>query len=94
MAASKKSAQAKQRKSIGKSVYSMHEAKTNLSKLVKKAIDGEEVVLANGKTPVARIVPLSKKIERSPGSLKGLFTWTDNAFAPLTDRELKQLGFE
>ena len=39
----------------------MHEAKTNLSKLVARALAGEEVVLTNGKTrtPIARIVPIA-----------------------------------
>jgi prevent-host-death family protein len=38
----------------------MHEAKTNLSKLVARALAGEEVILINGKTrtPLARIVPV------------------------------------
>jgi prevent-host-death family protein len=36
----------------------IHEAKTHLSKLVARAEAGDEVVLARGKTPVAKIVPL------------------------------------
>jgi antitoxin (DNA-binding transcriptional repressor) of toxin-antitoxin stability system len=38
----------------------MHEAKTNLSKLVALARAGEEVILTSGKTraPIARIVPI------------------------------------
>ena len=77
-----------------KTTYTMHEAKTNLSKLVKRAIDGEEVILANGSTPVAKIVPFTAPVKRTPGSLKGLFSWTEDAFDPLTDQELKDLGFE
>jgi prevent-host-death family protein len=40
----------------------MHEAKTGLSKLVARALAGEEVILTNGKsrTPVARIVPIAE----------------------------------
>jgi prevent-host-death family protein len=39
----------------------MHEAKTNLSKLVARARAGEEVILTSGKShaPIARIVPIS-----------------------------------
>ena len=77
-----------------KTVYTMHEAKTNLSKLVEQALNGEEVVLAKGRTAVAKIVPIQSLPKRTPGSLKGLFTWTDDAFDPLTDQELKDLGFE
>jgi len=36
----------------------IHAAKTNLSKLIELAKAGEEVVIAKGKTPVARIVPI------------------------------------
>jgi len=40
---------------------SMHEAKTNLSKLVARARAGEEVILTSGKShaPIARIVPIA-----------------------------------
>lgn len=36
----------------------IHEAKTNLSRLVAEAEAGREIVLARGKQPVAKIVPL------------------------------------
>lgn len=38
----------------------MHEAKTNLSKLVERASSGEEIVIARGGEPVARLVPVAK----------------------------------
>ncbi len=37
----------------------IHAAKTNLSKLIEAASAGEEVIIAKGKTPVARIVPIT-----------------------------------
>ena len=37
----------------------IHEAKTNLSRLVAQAEAGREIVLARGKKPVAKIVPLN-----------------------------------
>lgn len=36
---------------------SIHEAKTHLSRLIKDVLAGKEVVVANGKKPVARIIP-------------------------------------
>lgn len=36
----------------------VHAAKTNLSKLIEVAQSGEEVIIAKGKKPVARIVPI------------------------------------
>jgi antitoxin (DNA-binding transcriptional repressor) of toxin-antitoxin stability system len=33
--------------------YTVHQAKTNLSRLIKEAQNGKEVVIARGKQPVA-----------------------------------------
>ena len=52
-------------------MYNMHEAKTQLSRLVDKAIEGEEVIVARNGNPVARIVKYEPKPKRVIGSLKG-----------------------
>jgi prevent-host-death family protein len=50
----------------------VHEAKTHLSKLIKQAAAGEEVVLARAGRPVAKIVPYEASSEpRTPGLLAG-----------------------
>ncbi len=36
----------------------MHEAKTNFSKLVELALQGEEVVIARSGTPLVKLVPV------------------------------------
>jgi len=75
--------------------HTVHEAKTNLSKLIEKACDGEEVIIARGKKPVVKLVPIAPgKKERIPGGLEGQISWTDDAFDPLTDEEMRELGFE
>jgi prevent-host-death family protein len=38
----------------------IHAAKTNLSKLIEAALSGEEVIIAKGKLPVVKIVPLAQ----------------------------------
>lgn len=50
----------------------IHEAKTHLSRLVAAVEAGEEVILARGKQPVAKIVPLQKpaKAKRELGWLR------------------------
>ncbi len=54
-------------------IVNMHEAKTNLSKLVDQVNKGEEVILARAGKPVAKIVPISPEVKpRSPRRL-GLF---------------------
>ena len=40
----------------------IHEAKTNLSKLIQEVLDGSEVVIAKNKNPIVKIV----KIENQP----------------------------
>jgi antitoxin (DNA-binding transcriptional repressor) of toxin-antitoxin stability system len=75
--------------------YTVHQAKTNLSRLLEEACAGEETIIARGKMPVAKLVPIgSAGKKRVPGSLKGQITYTPDAFAPLTDQELDDLGFE
>ena len=36
----------------------IHQAKTNLSKLIERASQGEEIIISRGSKPVARLVPL------------------------------------
>ena len=38
--------------------FSVHAAKTQLSKLIDAALAGEEVVIAKGSKPVVRLVPI------------------------------------
>jgi prevent-host-death family protein len=53
-------------------VVTIHDAKTNLSRLLRKASDGEEVIISRGSKPVARLVPIGEiKGRRLPGPLKG-----------------------
>jgi antitoxin (DNA-binding transcriptional repressor) of toxin-antitoxin stability system len=56
------------------SSYSIGEAKTQLSKLVHLAEEGEEVVLRRGQKPVARVVPIAAQeggARRKPGRMRG-----------------------
>ena len=50
----------------------IHEAKTQFSKLVRRAEEGEEIVVRRGREPVAQIGPLRKRRSvRGFGSMKG-----------------------
>ncbi len=75
--------------------YSIHQAKTNLSQLLREACEGEEVVITRRKKPVAKLIPLSSaRKKRTPGKLKGQISYSPDAFDPLTDSEVSELGFE
>ena len=73
----------------------IHRAKTELSRLIERVCRGEEIVIARGKTPVVRLVAIPAALKkRKPGILKGKISYAADAFDPLTDQELKDLGFE
>jgi prevent-host-death family protein len=53
-------------------IVNVHEAKTQLSRLLQDVEDGEEVVIARNGTPVARLVPhVEERKPREPGWGKG-----------------------
>jgi prevent-host-death family protein len=45
----------------------VHEAKTNLSRLLERAHAGEEIILSKAGKPFARLVPLDEVEDRKPG---------------------------
>ena len=65
----------------------VHEAKTHLSKLLEKVRAGEEVIIAKGGVPCARLVPLEVPKPRQPGLLSGEVEAT--FFDPLPEDELR-----
>ena len=66
----------------------IHEAKTNLSKLIKKVINGEEVIIAKGNKPLVKMVRLEgDKPKRKIGTAKGKIKIADDFDAPLEDFE-------
>lgn len=72
----------------------LYEAKTQLSKLVEDAADGEEIVIAKAGQPRARLVPLRQpsKKRREPGGSKGQIWIADDFDDPLPGEILA--GFE
>ena len=70
-------------------VVTIHAAKTNLSKLIVRALSGEVIVICKGKTPVARLTAIQPSpVKRRFGAYKGEFTVPDGFFAPLPEAEL------
>lgn len=69
----------------------IHEAKTNLSKLIARALDGEDVVIAKGSEPKVRLVPVAEKPKpkRQPGTLKGKVWLDERFFEPLPEEDLR-----
>ena len=66
----------------------MHEAKTNLSRLIQSALDGEEVIIARGNQPLVRLQVLeSAKPRRRLGFADSSIVLADDFDAPLDDFE-------
>ena len=76
--------------------YTVHQAKTHFSRLLKEAEAGKEVIVMRGSKPVAKIVPIAEppaSNRRIPGGYEGLVRYDDSAFDPLTDEQLVEYGF-
>lgn len=56
----------------------VHEAKTQFSRLLKRVMAGEEIVIVRGSVPVARLVPVEPVRERELGFDAGLFEIPDD----------------
>jgi prevent-host-death family protein len=77
----------------------VHEAKTHLSALLSEVERGEDVVIARNGTPVARLVRVAPAPQRERGSWSRQPGWENVTFdpamfAPMTDEELKEEGWE
>jgi prevent-host-death family protein len=69
-------------------IVNMHDAKSNLSRLVEEAEAGEEIVLARAGEPVVRLVPVRGVKRRRLGAWKGKVFMADDFDAPLPEDEL------
>ncbi|MGA2904146.1 MAG: type II toxin-antitoxin system Phd/YefM family antitoxin [Candidatus Korobacteraceae bacterium] len=74
-------------------IATVHQAKTNLSKLLEQAERGEEVLLARGRKIVAKVVPVSATPrKRRLNILQGKLKVGRKFFEPLPDEELDGWG--
>ena len=69
----------------------IHEAKTHLSRLLVRAGEGEEIIIAKAGKPIARLVPIKERVlRRQPGSAKGQVTFVADFDAPLPESILEE----
>jgi prevent-host-death family protein len=64
----------------------MHRAKSDLSRLVARALAGEEVIITRSGKPVVRLDPVRSR--RVPGTARGKITISPDFDAPLPDELL------
>lgn len=70
---------------------SVHEAKTHLSRLLRRVASGEEIVISRAGTPVARLVAVAPPTKRQLGRDRGLFVVPDDFNEPLPEEVLRGL---
>jgi prevent-host-death family protein len=52
--------------------FNIHDAKTNLSRIIERVEHGEEIIISRAGRPVAKVVPLTRRVDRTGrGSLRG-----------------------
>lgn len=69
--------------------FNIHDAKTNLSRIIERVERGEEVVISRAGTPVAKVVPLSRRVNRTGrGSLRGRVELSPEWDSPETNAEI------
>lgn len=70
----------------GEAYVNIYDAKTQLSQLIARVEAGEEIVIARGGRPVARLVPLTKRVpDRTLGLMKGRIKIHDGFDDPLPE---------
>ena len=71
-------------------IVTIHAAKTHLSELLAEVEAGEEIVLARGKKPIAKLSPYSPSSEaRVFGAMKGELNVGEEILEPLPEEELR-----
>jgi antitoxin (DNA-binding transcriptional repressor) of toxin-antitoxin stability system len=75
----------------------VHQAKSQLSRLLAAVEAGEEVIIARAGKPVARLTLVvaepERKIYREPGVMKGKITFAPDWDSPETNAEIAELFY-
>jgi prevent-host-death family protein len=57
---------------VSEAAFNVHQAKTQLSRLLQRVVDGDEIVIAKAGKPIARLVPFNATlaVDRKLGALE------------------------
>ena len=71
-------------------IVNMHQAKSSLSRLIQRALAGEEILIARNGEPLVKLVPVpTERKPRVPGRGKGRIWIAPDCFDPMTEEELE-----
>jgi prevent-host-death family protein len=63
--------------------FNIHDAKTNLSRIIDRVEHGEEIIISRAGHPVAKVIPLTRRVGRTGrGSLRGALIAADDWDSP------------
>lgn len=69
--------------------YNIHDAKSQLSRIIERVERGDEVVINRAGTPVAKVIPFPAKAQRrGRGSLAGRISYADDWDSPKVNAEI------
>ena len=69
--------------------FNIHEAKTQLSRIIERVEKGEQIIISRAGVPVAKVVPLPKRANRrSRGSLAGQIEVAEDWDSPEVNAEI------
>jgi prevent-host-death family protein len=69
--------------------FNIHDAKTNLSRIIDRVEHGEEIIISRAGTPVAKVVPLTRHVSRAGrGSLAGKLVLADDWDSPAVNEAI------
>lgn len=76
-------------------IVNIRQARASLSRLIKRVLAGDEVVITRNGEPLVQLVPVQKPTElswRVPGRYKGKIWIAPDCFDPMSEDELKLWG--
>jgi len=69
--------------------FNIHDAKTNLSRIIDRVEHGEEIIISRAGKPVAKLIPLVRTVKRvGRGSLRGKLVLADDWDTPETNSSI------
>jgi prevent-host-death family protein len=69
--------------------FNIHDAETNLSRIIDRVEHGEEIIISRAGTPVAKVIPLRSLAKRSGrGSLAGRLRLADDWDSPAVNDDI------
>jgi prevent-host-death family protein len=69
--------------------FNIHEAKTQLSRIIERVEKGEQIIISRAGVPVAKVVPFPTQVNRrGRGSLAGQIELSDDWDSPAVNAEI------